>query len=52
VAEVESEEPVLKTFFGEPIGEVVSDFVKAAAAGRDAKFVERLEHERDSIRVF
>ena len=44
MAEVESEKPVLKAFLGEPVGDVVGDFVEAPTAGRDAKFVKRLEH--------
>ena len=42
VAEMESKESVLKIFFGQPVGDVVSDFVEAAAAGLDTKFVKRL----------
>jgi len=33
VAEMEGEETVLKAFFGKPVGDVISDFVEAAAAG-------------------
>ena len=44
MAEVQGEEAVLKAFLREPVGDVVGDFVEAAAAGLNAKFVERLEH--------
>ena len=46
---MQSEEPVLKSFFGEPLGDVVGDFIEATAAGRDAKFVKRLEHGRADL---
>jgi hypothetical protein len=46
VTEVEGQKAVLKAFLGEPVRNVVGDFVEAAAAGLDAKFVERLEHGR------
>ena len=35
------EEPVLKALLGEPAGDVIGDFVEAAAAGGDAKFVKK-----------
>ncbi len=44
MAEVQGEEAVLKAFLREPVGGGVGDFVEAAVAGWDAKFVKRLEH--------
>jgi hypothetical protein len=33
VSEMESKKTVLEAFFGNPLGEVIGDFVKAAATG-------------------
>jgi len=44
VTEMQRDKAVQETFLRKPIGNVVSDFVKAAAAGRDAQFMKGLEH--------
>jgi len=47
---MQGQQAVLKTFLGNPIGDVIGDFVEAAAASRDAQFVKRLEHRTASSR--
>src|SRR4051812_44843371 len=45
VTEMKGKESVLKPFFGNPISDIVGNFVKTPAAGGNANFIKRLEHD-------